>query len=481
MRSIKVKDKNACENYILNLYCHSRMINMKILYGYIFKEHVGPFFFGLFVILFILIMDFILEVLNMVIGKGLNAFIILQVFVLNLAWMAALAVPMAVLVSTLMAFGRLSQDNEITALKASGVSLYRVVMPAVVASVFVAFGMVIFNNQVLPEANHKARLLMADIHQKRPTVNLKENVFMDEIPGYHILIKKVDPRSSDVEDITIYDQKDRRLPRTIIAEKGRVEFTPDGNTLIFHLFNGEIHETDEKDPQKYRRVSFDKQIIYIRDVGDKLVRTNSEYRTDREKSANQMLKDVKQLETSIKTSQSQIIKAVNLALSHAFKEKKGVYSKDLPPIEKDEVIEYLIKKNRNLFSQLSSQGQNIHSQKRQINSLLVEVHKKYALPVACVVFILVGAPLGIMARKGGMAIGLGLSLGFFVLYWAFLIGGEELADRQLIPAFWAMWSANILIGGAGIFILIKSAKEITFISWKWTEKFIPKKFRKTQE
>jgi lipopolysaccharide export system permease protein len=454
---------------------------MKILYGYIFKEHVGPFFFGLFVILFILIMDFILEVLNMVIGKGLNAFIILQVFVLNLAWMAALAVPMAVLVSTLMAFGRLSQDNEITALKASGVSLYRVVMPAVVASVFVAFGMVIFNNQVLPEANHKARLLMADIHQKRPTVNLKENVFMDEIPGYHILIKKVDPRSSDVEDITIYDQKDRRLPRTIIAEKGRVEFTPDGNTLIFHLFNGEIHETDEKDPQKYRRVSFDKQIIYIRDVGDKLVRTNSEYRTDREKSANQMLKDVKQLETSIKTSQSQIIKAVNLALSHAFKEKKGVYSKDLPPIEKDEVIEYLIKKNRNLFSQLSSQGQNIHSQKRQINSLLVEVHKKYALPVACVVFILVGAPLGIMARKGGMAIGLGLSLGFFVLYWAFLIGGEELADRQLIPAFWAMWSANILIGGAGIFILIKSAKEITFISWKWTEKFIPKKFRKTQE
>jgi lipopolysaccharide export system permease protein len=481
MRSIKVKDKNACENYILNLYCHSRMINMKILYGYIFKEHVGPFFFGLFVILFILIMDFILEVLNMVIGKGLNAFIILQVFVLNLAWMAALAVPMAVLVSTLMAFGRLSQDNEITALKASGVSLYRVVMPAVVASVFVAFGMVIFNNQVLPEANHKARLLMADIHQKRPTVNLKENVFMDEIPGYHILIKKVDPRSSDVEDITIYDQKDRRLPRTIIAEKGRVEFTPDGNTLIFHLFNGEIHETDEKDPQKYRRVSFDKQIIYIRDVGDKLVRTNSEYRTDREKSANQMLKDVKQLETNIKTSQSQIIKAVNLALSHAFKEKKGIYSKDLPPIEKDEVIEYLIKKNRNLFSQLSSQGQNIHSQKRQINSLLVEVHKKYALPVACVVFILVGAPLGIMARKGGMAIGLGLSLGFFVLYWAFLIGGEELADRQLIPAFWAMWSANILIGGAGIFILIKSAKETTFISWKWTQKFIPKKFRKTQE
>jgi lipopolysaccharide export system permease protein len=453
---------------------------MKILYRYIFKEHVGPFFFGLFVIFFVLIMDFILELLNLVIGKGLNAFIILQVFVLNLAWMAALAVPMAVLVSTLMAFGRLSQDNEITALKASGVSLYRVVLPALMASLFVALGMVIFNNQVLPEANHKARLLMADIHQKRPTVNLKENVFIDEIPGYHILIKKVDPRSSDVEGITIYDQKERRLPRTIIAEKGRVEFSPDGNTLIFNLFNGEIHETDEKDPNKYRRVSFDKQIIYIRDVGDKLVRTNSEYRTDREKSANQMLEDIKQMEVSVKTSQAQILKQVKTALSKIFERKKAIPPEAQPPIKKKEAIEYLIRKNTNLFSQLESEEQNIHSQKRQINSLLVEVHKKYALPAACVVFILVGAPLGIMARKGGMTVGLGLSLGFFVLYWAFLIGGEELADRQLIPAFWAMWSANILIGGVGTYILIKSAKETTFISWKWTQKFIPKKFRKTE-
>jgi lipopolysaccharide export system permease protein len=438
---------------------------------------VGPFFFALFVIFFVLIMDFIIEILQMVIGKGLNAFVILEVFALNLAWMAALAVPMAVLVSTLMAFGRLSQDNEITALKASGVSLYRVVIPAVVASVLVGFGMVGFNNGVVPEANHKARLLSADIHQKRPTVNLKENVFMDEIPGYHILIGKIDQRSSDVEDITIYDHKDRRLPRTIIAEKGKIEFTPGGNTLVFRLFNGEIHDPDEKDPTKYRRVSFNKQVIYIRNVGDKLVRTTSEYRTDREKSAQAMLEDIRELEAKVRISQSQIISPVNLALSRAFKEEKSVSSSNLTPVEENEAIEYLVKTNRNLFSQLSSEGQNIRSQKRQISSLSVEVHKKYALSAACVVFVLVGAPLGIMARKGGMAVGLGLSLGFFVLYWAFLIGGEELADRQLIPAFWAMWSANILIGGAGIYVLIKSAKETTFISWKWTEKLIPRRFR----
>ncbi|KPL01272.1 MAG: hypothetical protein AMJ91_00490 [candidate division Zixibacteria bacterium SM23_73_3] len=453
---------------------------MKILYRYIFREHIGPFFFGLSVIMFILVMDFILEILNLIIGKGLNAFIILQVFVLNLAWMLALAIPMAVLVSTLMAFGRMSQDNEIAALKASGVSLYRLVLPALVASIFLSTGMVFFNDRALPELNHKARLLMTDIHQKRPTWNLKENVFIDEIPGYHILIKRVDPHSSDVQGVTIYDVKSRRIPRTIIAEKGKVEFTPDGNTLVFRLFNGEIHETDDEDPQRYRRISFDKQTIYIHGAGSRLIRSQSDYRTDREKTSAQMLDQVKEMKENVITAEEKIVREANLAwykVSLLSIEKPKPSSKDVPSIEEKTVLESLIKDNQNVLNQILSEKQNIKNKRRYINSLMVEVHKKSALAVACVVFILVGAPLGIMAKKGGVAVGLGLSLGFFVLYWAFLIGGEELADRQLIPAFWAMWSANILIGGAGIYMLVKSAKETKFISWAWTEKFVPKRYR----
>ncbi|MFH1336266.1 MAG: LptF/LptG family permease, partial [Candidatus Zixiibacteriota bacterium] len=425
-----------------------------------------------------LVMDFILEVLNLIIGKGLNAFVILQVFVLNLAWMLALAVPMAVLISTLMAFGRLSQDNEITALRSSGISIYRLILPPLIASVLLTAGMAFFNDRVLPELNHRARLLMTDIHQKRPTWNLKENVFIDEIPGYHILIKKIDPHTNDVQGVTIYDVENRRFPRTIIAEKGKVEFSTDGNTLIFQLFNGEIHEMDEQSPQRYRKVSFDKQIIYIHDVGNKLVRSQSDYRTDREKTSAQMLEEVKKLDSSVIASKEQI---QNIARMSWDKLNGSVYNRNAPPAESGKVTEKLIKENQSILNQISSEEQNIKNQKRYENSLLVEVHKKFALAVACVVFILVGAPLGIMAKKGGVAVGLGLSLGFFVLYWAFLIGGEELADRQFISAFWAMWSANILIGGTGIYILIKSAKETKFLSWKWTEKFIPKMYRKTSE
>jgi lipopolysaccharide export system permease protein len=451
---------------------------MKILYRYIFWEHVGPFFFGLVVIMFVLVMDFILEVLNLIIGKGLNAFVILQVFVLNLAWMLALAVPMAVLISTLMAFGRLSQDNEITALRSSGVSIYRLILPPLVASFFLAGGMAVFNDRVLPELNHQARLLMTDIHQKRPTWNLKENVFIDEIPGYHILIKKIDPHTNDVQGVTIYDVENRRFPRTIIADRGKIEFSPDGNTLIFQLFDGEIHEMDEQSPQRYRKVSFDKQIIYLHDVGNKLVRSQSDYRTDREKTSAQMLGEVKKLKSVATASREQI---QNIARTSWDRLNGAIYTRNAIPIDSGKVTEKLIKDNQTILNQISSEEQNIKNQQRVENSLLVEVHKKFALAVACIVFILVGAPLGIMAKKGGVAVGLGLSLGFFVLYWAFLIGGEELADRQFISAFWAMWSANILIGGAGIYILIKSAKETKFLSWKWTEKFIPRMYRKKPE
>jgi lipopolysaccharide export system permease protein len=436
---------------------------MKILDRYILRAHVGPFFFGLAVIMFVLVMDFILEVLNMIIGKGLNAWVILQVFVLNLAWMLALAIPMAVLVSTLMAFGRMSQDNEITALKASGVSLYRLITPALMAAVFVSIGMAFFNDRVLPELNHESRLLMTDIHQKRPTWNLKENVFIDEIPEYHILIKKVDPHSSDVEGITIYDAKNRRVPRTIIAEKGKVEFTPDGNSLVFKLFNGEVHEADEREPGKYRRISFDKQTIYIHNVGSKFQRTRSDYRTDREKTSAQMLGDVRKLESEMLVSRQKIKEAASRAWNHLITKNQTQQA----PVDEKAALDDLIKDNQTIRNQILSEKENIKNKKRYVNSIMVEVHKKYALALACLVFILVGAPLGVMAKKGGVAVGLGLSLGFFVLYWAFLIGGEELADRQIIPAFWAMWSANILIGGAGLYILMKSAKETKFIPVKW--------------
>ncbi|HVP37540.1 MAG TPA: LptF/LptG family permease [Terriglobales bacterium] len=450
---------------------------MPIIYRYILKEHIGPFFFGLAIITFVLIMDFLLELINLIIGKGVSLLIVLQAFALNLAWMLALSVPMAVLVSTLMAFGRLSQDNEITALKASGVSLYRIVLAPLLFSVLLTMGMIYFNDKILPEANHRARILMSELHQIKPTLALKENRFIDEIPGYHILIKKINPRNDEISDITIYEKVEGPLPRTIVARKGKIEFSPDRSTLILHLEKGEVHEADVNEPGRYRRISFDKQTIYLPNVEGKLVQAGSNYRTDREMNIRMMSDQVRSIKKNADAEVNNLNRLAEQKISEVFGKKTASSSSPVPSNEK-EVLTSIFFKNQNFFYQLQMETQNLFSQEKDKNSYLVEIEKKYSIPFACLVFALIGAPLGIMARRGNMAVGLGLSLVFFVLYWAFLIGGEELADRLYITPFWAMWSANIILAIAGTYILVRSTKEMTFISWKWSERFIPKKLRK---
>ncbi len=447
---------------------------MFVVTRYVLREQIGPFLFAFAVITFVLVMDFILEVINLIVAKGLSVWTVLELFVLNLAWMLALSIPMAVLVATLMAFGRLSADNEVLALKANGVSLYKIVLPVILASILLTVGMIFFNNLVLPEANHKARLLMTDIQQKRPTLNIKEGVFLTDIPGYYILIKKVDPKSSDISGITIYEQKDRYFPRTILAERGKIEFSSDRNTLILTLYKGEVHEMDEAQLGQYRRLTFDKQILFFTDIGSQLVRSSSDFRTDREMSASMMKKEVAKIKPEITTQGKRLKELTKKAINEVLSPSSSGSSN----LSAAQVVINSFKKQQELLREIQAVHFNLKDAKKRINSIWVEIHKKYSIPVACLVFVLLGAPLGIMAKRGGMVIALSLSLGFFILYWAFLIAGEELADRQIISAFWAMWSANFLMGAAGLFLFIKTYKEAKFISWNWLEKIIPRKFRK---
>jgi lipopolysaccharide export system permease protein len=440
---------------------------MRILNRYILKEHIGPFLFGFFVVTFVLVMDFIIDIMDLIIDKGLSAWTILEIFGLNLAWMLALSIPMAVLVATLMAFGRLSADNEITAIKSSGTSLYTIVTPVLVASTILAIGLVLFSNFVLPEFNHRARALMSDIGKKRPTLTFKAGIFMDEFPGYTVLIKKLDERNSRLEGITIYDTRSGPSPTTITAKRGSLEFSPDGNTLRMDLYDGEIHEVDEHDPAKYRRVNFKKHTLYIKDVGSKLVRSSSEYRSDREMTTAMMLQQIAELKDQIGEHRRRMDELGRKAVETI---QRG---------DKIEGTHEALKASKTTLGQLQAEDRAIGHLRKKINSYLVEIHKKFSIPAACIVFVLIGAPLGVIAKRGGIAIGVGLSLGFFLLYWAFLIGGEELADRLIAPPFLAMWSPNIFIGAAGILLMRHTVKETTSLSWAWTKRLIPRKFRRT--
>lgn len=445
---------------------------MKILYRYILKEHIGPFFLGFSVITFILVMDFIVNILDLIIDKGLGVSIVSEIFLLNLAWIAALSIPMAVLIATLMAFGRLSADNEITAIKASGTSLYRMITPSLATAIGIAILLVWFNDHVLPEANHRARSLMSAIHRKRPVISIKdkEGIFINDFPGYSLLIKKINERTSELKGVTIYDQRNKKFPVTIRANRGIMRFTPDGEKLTLHLFDGEIHELDQADPTRYRRLTFERYSLSLDCEGTRLRRIDSRHRGDREMTIEMMRRKIAGLQRDIDQHQRKIITIAKGHLGKHSPDRAEILENNLQnnPIEGSKLIRSPgFIKDRRTRQQLQSELRLIENKQKQINRYLVEIHKKYSIPAACIIFILIGAPLGIMARQGGWAVGLGISLGFFLLYWAFLIGGEELADRGIVPPFWAMWIPNFLIGGAGAYLIFKTVRETTFIPWDW--------------
>lgn len=443
-----------------------------ILYRYILKAHVGPFIFSFFTIFFLFLFQFLIKALDQLVGKGLSLWIIFQLITFNLAWIVTLAAPMAVLVATLMAFGSMSSDNEITIMKASGLSLPKLMAPVLIASVILSYAMVRFNNDVLPEANHKARVLLTDISKTKPTFILEAGKFSDDIGGFKILVKKTFENNNNLEDIYISDYSNPATRNVITAEKGDISFTSDFNHIVMNLSNGEIHQLNNLDyTNKYRVVKFDKHRIIMdaKGFGFQQSGDNAFSRGDRELSSYAMNQIVDSLKKSAATLSAQVF-------TRAYPDIIGISKyKFTDTIYKIPVAVLLDKKdtaNKNytydslkmLYSRIMTYRNDYRSQanikkelEKQVDQYDVEIYKKYSIPFSCIVFALIGAPLGYRVRRGGFGIAAGLSLFFFLLYWASLIGGEKFADRALLSPMLGMWFANIVLGVFGLILMKKSS------------------------
>jgi len=426
------------------------------LYRYILKAHLGPFLFSVCIITFILVMDIIFQIADLIIGKNLDLLIVLEVFVLNLAWIVAVSIPMSVLVATLMAFGRLSADNEISALKAGGVSFMKMISPVIVAGVFLGIGHLYFMDVILPEANHKARSLMNDIHRARPTLLVSEGIFMKEIPGYGIRSDRINPRNNEIYGITIYETKDRRHPVLLRAKSGELHVNETGSQVTLMLHEGEQLQHDHSSDQFIREV-FERQRLTILNRPTGIQRTSENTRSDRELNIVMMRQraDTFQKEIDAFIAQLNELEAIDagdsdsLALQLAEESPQTVSQL----AESQQVTAQLVKTQRAELLRVISMRQ------QDKNRYLVEIHKKYAIAAACLVFVLIGAPLGLRIRRGSIGISVGVSLGFFLLYWACLLGGEELADRSLVDPVWAMWAANVIIGVPGALLVWVTTSE----------------------
>ncbi|WP_234971897.1 LptF/LptG family permease [Fibrobacter sp. UWP2] len=431
------------------------------------KELIAPFLAALFGITFLFIVDFLVKILDNVLSKGLPASTVLEIFVLNLAWMLSLSIPMAVLVACLMAFGRMSGDHEITAVKAAGVSPLSMMRPVLLVSMLLTVLMVLFNNWVLPEANHRSVELMNAVSRKKPHVFIDAGRLITQFPDVQLWVNRIDPVSGTLYGIQVYEMERKGAPRIVYADSATMDYVDNGATLMFRLRSGETHIVDPDDPSNYFRIRFFSQDLAMKNVDDRLERRSRNYRSDREMPVEMMMDVVKEARARYDTIWNE---AMGERLPTLLNVRSGLVGDTVVPDSTGKLqVPDSIQLRRSLQKVRTQEMTSLRNTERVYGRLefeekraaqyLVEIHKKFSTSFACFVFVLIGAPLGIMARKGGIGTGIIYSLAFFVIYWICLIGGENLADRLIISPELAMWASNIIIGVFGVFITIAMVRD----------------------
>ena len=437
---------------------------MSLLARYVLRQHIGPFVFAVSLIVFVLVVDVVLQMMDQVLGKGLSVGAAGQLFFYNLGWILALAVPMAVLVAVLMAFGRLSADNEIMALKSSGISLMRLVTPVLIASAALSALMVVFNDRVLPDWNHKARNILQDLKRRKAALVLKqkEGIFIRDLGSYSLLIRRVDEAANRLYGVTLFDSGRSGPPLTLHAREAEVEIFDDGGYMRLTLHDGEFHRLDAQDSRQVVKGEFERQIIHIKDRERTLQQGRSAYRSDREMNIAAMLAAVRDYDTERAVSTAAMDSTVRAFLDTV----TAHYETMSPASDGDGVVPGAVsvvelgERAQRIRADLRKQYRLSNNRSRRANAYLVEIHKKFSIAAACFVFALVGAPVGAVVRTRGAAVAVAVSLLFFFAYWMFLIGGEGLADRGFVPPGLAMWAPNLVFGGLGVLLLRAVAHDL---------------------
>ncbi|MEJ7759054.1 MAG: LptF/LptG family permease [Gemmatimonadaceae bacterium] len=488
---------------------------MKILHKYVLKEHFGPLMFAMTALTALLLLQYIAKRFGDLVGKGLPLEIIAEFLGLSIPLTVALSLPMAVLVSTLYAFSRLASENEITAMKASGVSLRYVLTPVLWAALGVTFFMVAFNDQILPRANHKLRTLQSDIAQKKPTFGLREQVINEVSPGkLYLRAGHLEKTSNIMREVTIYDVGDPIRRRTIYADSGNMGMSPDQADLQLTLYSGTVQDVPVASPDQLQRLHFDTELIRIKGVGNEFRKTaNDGYKGEREMSVCEMEQNASIARRSLTEAQMEFAEKTALAKNRNVKLAREVFETRTatpitvglgdaycgllgqvgagglgaqqpsprapstgnagpgqrfapvaeavepgqPPGQTDPSVvrQPVVIPDGVIPAQVETARLRLMDARNTVNLYEVEIHKKFALAAACFVFVLLGAPIALRFPRGGVGLTIGVSLVVFALYYVGLIAGESLARRGLVPPFMSMWGANLVFGALALVMLAK--------------------------
>ena len=491
---------------------------MKIISRYILKEHFGPFTFALTALTSLMLLQYIARQFGNLVGKGLTWQVIAQFFLLSIPFTVAMTLPMAVLVAVLYAFSRLASENEITALKAGGVSMRQLLVPSLSGAFVLALVMLGFNDQILPRANHRLAVLQMAIFRTKPTFALREQILNTVKEGQlYLRAGHLDRASSRMGDVTIYDVANPVNRRTIYADSGKIEFAPNRRDLQMTLYHGLMETVPTDKPGQLTRLYYMRQLMRVNGVASQFEGTDNPdtvSKGDREMSVCEMQAALAKADTGLQRAhadsvESQWLRDSILAANppattgspKAPKRPKppagphpkapkltsafgvgGAYctllagagriaggspavaaTKRPVPLPPSSGIAPSVGGLAGLApdQRLNLAKLNAEQSRLLRNRYDVEIQKKFSLAASCLIFVLVGAPIALRFPRGGVGLVIGVSLFIFAIYYVGLIGGESLSDRGYISPFWAMWSTNVIMTVVGLALTLRMGREAT--------------------
>jgi lipopolysaccharide export system permease protein len=437
----------------------------------ILKSFIGPFIVTFFIALFVLIMQTLWKYIDDLVGKGLDFATIIKFVWYASATLLTLAMPIAILISSIMTFGNLGESFELVAIKSAGISLLRFMRPLMWFTVLLCVITFLFANYVIPYSQLKFVTLYRDILVKKPALNIKQGVFYTDIPKYAIKVSKKEADGKKIEKVLIYDQTNQLQENTIIADSGKMEITPDNNYLAFNLENGIRYQEKGNvgdSNTEYVRLQF-KTFRKLFDVSSFQKNKGDEdaYKNNYKMlSAKQLTKKIDSI-AKIDDSTNRMI-AINLKNALPYLNDTNFNWKNTPPttfakkdtLFPDSAISILndraISKANDMKSSLQYTVADADKRREDLINHKLEWQRKFAFSLACMVLFFIGAPLGSIIRKGGLGMPLVVAIVFFLIFHLLNMFGEKFVKTEVLSPFLGMWMAVIILTPVGIFFTYKA-------------------------
>lgn len=451
-----------------------------------------------FICLFILLMQFLWRFIDDIVGKGLEGTVVAEFFLYAAGWLIPMALPLSILLASIMTFGNMGEKLELLSMKAAGISLFRIMRPLIILVVFVSIGAFFFSNEVFPIIQSKFALLQHDIKRKNPELNLKEDVFNNEIANLSVRISKKNRETGMLYDIMIYDHRNTNDNSNVtLADSGKISLTKDERFMILTLYDGKSYEQFKEDGKRYdkRNKPFKREEFGMREVliempgferTDDAIMSNHYYGKD----ISRLMHDVDSLKGRYRRGEIEFRKRMKTTSLKLLEEETFVQEQDSSKLdemlnadslfrsfesrEQLSIIKQAQKKAREASEEIRRRVLHAQSPRLEIRKHYLELNKKFTLSFACLVFFFIGAPLGSIIRKGGFGLPVVVSILLFIIYYIIDSFGRKFALEGVLDIWLGVWLSSIILLIVGVFLTYQAVTDSVIMDGDSYKRFFKK-------